>query len=239
MPVLSTRAPFIAKPQRGEAGRYIMNSFIEHTGKIAVLDRANIDTDQIIPKDYLKSIKKTGYGEHLFQDWRYLENGQPNPEFELNQKRFEGASILVAGNNFGCGSSREHAVWAVLQAGFRVVIAPKKVLGQNIIPAFADIFRNNSVKNGLFLIELTDSEANELMALVNAHEGLQATIDLPAQKIILQFANGSQAEGEKEFAFQIDPMVKQHFLEGLDEIGQTLKYQNEIGRFEKKHDVQI
>lgn len=216
-----------------------MNAFTEHTGKIAVLYRGNIDTDQIIPKDFLKSIKKTGFGPHLFSDWRYGENGNPNPEFELNQPRYRQASILVTGNNFGCGSSREHAVWAILQAGFRVIIAPKKISENNIIPAFADIFRNNSVKNGLLLIELTETEVAELINLVTAHEGLQATIDLPAQKIILQFANSPQAEGEKEFCFQIDPTVKQHFLEGLDEIGQTLKYEHDITRFEKKHDVQI
>ncbi|MBI2340648.1 MAG: 3-isopropylmalate dehydratase small subunit [Deltaproteobacteria bacterium] len=216
-----------------------MNSFTQHTGKIAVLNRANIDTDQIISKEFLKSIKKTGFGEHLFHDWRHKEDGRLNPDFELNQPRFKGASILIAGNNFGCGSSREHAVWAVLQYGFRVVIAPQKISGGQIIPGFADIFKNNSVKNGLLTIELKEEEVNELIQLVDAHEGLKATVDLPAQKIILQFANGHQAEGEREFSFQIDSGVKQHFLEGLDEIGRSLKYDKKIGEFEKKHNTQM
>ncbi|MBI4411049.1 MAG: 3-isopropylmalate dehydratase small subunit [Deltaproteobacteria bacterium] len=216
-----------------------MKAFTEHTGKIAVLNRANIDTDQIIAKDFLKSIKKTGFGEHLFHDWRTKDDGRLNPDFELNQPRFKGASILIAGNNFGCGSSREHAVWAVLQAGFHVVIAPKKKINNDVIPGFADIFRNNSTKNGLLTLELKEEQVNELIHLVEAHEGLKATVDLPAQKIILQFTNGYQAEGEREFSFEIDPGVKQHFLEGLDEIGRTLKYDKKIAQFEKTHSAQM
>ncbi len=212
-----------------------MNSFTEHTGLIAVLNRNNVDTDQIIPKDFLKSIKKTGYGEHLFEDWRYSENGKINSDFELNQPRFKGASILVTGNNFGCGSSREHAVWAVVQYGIAVVIAPRK----ESIPGFADIFRNNSTKNGLLLIELKEDEVAQLIKMVEAHEGLKATVDLPAQKIILQFSDQHLAEGEREFSFQINAGVKQHFLEGLDEIGRTLKYENDITAFEKTHSAQM
>ena len=216
-----------------------MLAFTEHTGKIAVLNRANIDTDQIIPKDFLKSIKRTGYGEHLFEDWRYRDDGKPNPDFELNQPRFQGASILIVGNNFGCGSSREHAVWAVVQYGFHAIIAPRKKLGNTVIPGFADIFRVNSAKNGLLTVELKEDQVSELIRLVSAHEGLKATIDLPAQKIILQFTNGHQAEGEREFLFDIDPGTKRHFLEGLDEIAQTLKYEKEIKKFEKTHSVQM
>lgn len=216
-----------------------MNSFKEHTGLIAVLNRNNVDTDQIIPKDFLKSIKKTGYGEHLFEDWRYSEGGKINPNFELNQPRFKGASILVTGNNFGCGSSREHAVWAVVQYGLRVVIAPKKESSNGVLPGFADIFRNNSTKNGLLLIELKEEEVAQLIKMVEAHGGLKATVDLPAQKIILQFSDQHLAEGEREFSFQIDAGVKQHFLEGLDEIGRTLKYKNDITAFEKTHSAQI
>lgn len=212
-----------------------MQSFTQHTGKIAVLNRGNIDTDQIIPKDFLKSIKKTGYGEHLFQDWRYLDNGKPNPRFELNGPRYEGASMLVAGNNFGCGSSREHAVWAILQAGFRVVIAPRKETDQASTPAFADIFKSNSAKNGLLLIELDEESTMELMDTLEAHEDLQATVDLPAQKIILHFGESSLSDGEKEFSFIIDPDLKKHFLEGCDEIARTLKYEKEIALFEKNH----
>lgn len=216
-----------------------MQSFREHTGKIAVLNRANIDTDQIISKEFLKSIKKTGFGEHLFHDWRHKDDGSLNPDFELNQARFKNTSILIAGNNFGCGSSREHAVWAVLQYGFRVVIAPRKRSGQSVIPGFADIFRNNSVKNGLLTVELEENQVNELIKLVEAHEGLRATVDIPSQKIILQFANSHLAEGEREFSFDIDPGVKQHFLEGLDEIGRTLKYEAQIVQFEKTHSAQM
>lgn len=207
-----------------------MEQFTTHTGLIAVLNRGNIDTDQLIPKDFLKSIKRTGYGEHLFDDWRYLPDGKENPDFELNAPRYKNASILVTGNNFGCGSSREHAVWAVVQAGYRVVIAPKKETGTGIIPGFADIFRNNSMKNGLLTIEVKEEQAGEMIALIQAHVGLKATVDLLGQKITL---------GEKVFSFDIEAGIKQHFLEGLDEIGQSLKYDSDISSFEKTHSVQI
>ena len=152
-----------------------MEAFKSHRGLLATLDRANVDTDQIIPKQFLKSIARTGFGEALFHDWRYLADGKPNPQFELNQSRFQGASILVARNNFGCGSSREHAVWAIQQYGFKTVIAP----------AFADIFRNNSTKNGLLTVELEEAEVEEIFQMVGRYAGLEATVNLEEQRLTL------------------------------------------------------
>jgi 3-isopropylmalate/(R)-2-methylmalate dehydratase small subunit len=143
-----------------------MDPFVSHRGIIATLDRSNVDTDAIIPKQFLKSIKRTGFGPSLFFDWRYLPDGKDNPAFELNAPRFKGASILVARNNFGCGSSREHAVWAVAQYGFRAVVAPRREVGGEIVPGFADIFRNNCVKNGVLTIELSEAEVEEIFQLV-------------------------------------------------------------------------
>lgn len=208
-----------------------MEPFKTHTGLVAVLNRGNIDTDQIIPKDFLKSIKRTGYGEHLFDDWRYLANGQPNPEFELNAPKYKGASILVTGTNFGCGSSREHAVWAVVQAGYKVVIAPQKKSENGIIPGFADIFRNNCGKNGLLTIEMSQEEVDTIVAADLQANTLQATINLQDQKIVLSSG--------KEFFFEIDAGLKNHFLEGLDEIGSTLKYAEDISKFEASHNTQL
>ena len=207
-----------------------MQSFKTHTGKIAVINRANIDTDQIIAKQFLKSIKRTGYGESLFFDWRYLPDGKDNPTFELNTPRFKNSTILVAGNNFGCGSSREHAVWAVVQYGFQVVIAPK--LGD--IPAFADIFYNNSTKNGLLCITLGEKEVQEIMQAVEAEEGLAATVNLENQQIILH-----SKRAEKTFSFEIDTAVKTHLLRGLDDIGLSLQHEADITTFEKNYDPQI
>ncbi len=206
-----------------------MQSFKSHRGKIATLDRANVDTDQIIAKQFLKSIKRTGYGENLFFDWRYLADGSPNPDFELNQPKFKGATILVTRNNFGCGSSREHAVWAVTQYGFRAVIAPK--LGD--IPAFADIYYNNSVKNGLLNISLGEKEVEEIFQSVASHEGLEASIDLQEQRLILHLPQAIS------FHFEMDAAVKDHLIQGLDEIGLTLKHENKITQFEKTHSAQI
>src|SRR3989338_1077257 len=135
-----------------------MEAFKSHRGIIATLDRSNVDTDQIIPKQFLKSIKRTGFEHNLFYDWRFLPDGKPNPAFELNQDSFKNASILVTRNNFGCGSSREHAVWAIQQYGFKAVIAPWKEINGSRIPAFADIFRSNSTKNGLLTVELKEAE---------------------------------------------------------------------------------
>lgn len=206
-----------------------MQPFSKHRGLIATLDRANVDTDQIIPKQFLKSIKRTGYGENLFHDWRYRVDGSPNPDFELNQPSFKGATILVTRNNFGCGSSREHAVWALMEYGFKVVIAPKK----GAVPAFADIFRNNSLKNGLLTAELQESEVSEIFQMVGRYEGLQATVDLPEQRVVLHLPE------EIAFHFEIDPAIKEKLAKGLDEIGLTLSHEKEISLFEKRHDSQM
>lgn len=200
-----------------------MEPFTSHRGLIATLDRANVDTDQIIPKQFLKSIKRTGYGESLFFDWRYLPNGHSDPNFELNAACFKEASILVTRNNFGCGSSREHAVWALKQYGFKAVIAPRK----KDIPAFADIFRNNSVKNGLLTIELEESEVEEIFQMAARQAGLEATINLEEQRVTLHLPE------EISFHFEIDRMVKEYLIRGLDEIGLTLKKEALIARFEK------
>lgn len=210
-----------------------MEAFTIHRGIIATLDRANVDTDAIIPKQFLKSIKRTGFGESLFFDWRYLVDGKPNPEFELNAPRFRGASILVTRNNFGCGSSREHAVWAVAQYGFRAIIAPRKDIGGASVPGFADIFRNNCVKNGVLTIELSDAEVEDIFQLVARFPGLETTINLPEQRIVLHL------DEEVSFHFDVTPVVKNHLLHGLDDIGLTLAHADAITAFEKTHDVQM
>ena len=199
-----------------------MEPFIEHTGLVATLDRANVDTDAIIPKQFLKSIKRTGYGPNAFFDWRYLPDGGLDMQFELNQPRFQGRSILVTRNNFGCGSSREHAVWALVQDGYRVVIAPWKESDGKQLPAFADIFKNNTTKNGMLVIELSEADVNELFGLVAEHTGLTATVDLPAQRVVLQ------TPSPRVFDFEIDGGTKVQLLEGLDEIDLTLRYEADI-----------
>jgi 3-isopropylmalate/(R)-2-methylmalate dehydratase small subunit len=209
-----------------------MTPFQSHRGRLAVLDRANVDTDQIIPKQFLKAIGRTGFGEHLFHDWRYGADGAPDPDFALNQPRFAGASILVARNNFGCGSSREHAVWAIQQAGFQVVIAPWQERGGSRVPAFADIFRNNSMKNALLTVELAEPEAEEIVQMVDRYEGLEATVDLDRQRVTLHLAE------EIAFHFEIDPAVKSRLLHGLDDIGLTLRHADAIQAFESRHDPQ-
>ena len=190
------------------------------------MDRANVDTDQIIPKQFLKSIKRTGFGDHLFDAWRFLDEGdigmrlgdrQPNPEFVLNQPRYRGAAILLARENFGCGSSREHAVWALLEYGFRVVIAP----------GFADIFFNNCFKNGLLPIALDGSEVDRLFDLVAREEALALTVELAGQRIVLP--------GGESLHFDIDPMRKHKMLEGLDDIGLTLAHAEQIRQFERDY----
>jgi 3-isopropylmalate/(R)-2-methylmalate dehydratase small subunit len=207
-----------------------LNSFTTHTGIVATLNRANVDTDAIIPKQFLKSIKRTGYGPNAFYDWRYTSAGKPNSDFELNQPRFEGRSILVTRNNFGCGSSREHAVWALIQDGYRVIIAPWKEADGKHLPAFADIFRINATKNGLLVIELSEDQVNEIFDLVEAHAGLQAVVDLVGQQIRFPVAP------EKAFGFDIEDDAKEQLLEGLDDIDQTLMHEADISRFEKNHD---
>ena len=209
-----------------------MGAFKSHRGLVATLDRANVDTDQIIPKQFLKSIKRTGFGEQLFHDWRYRADGAPNPDFELNAPRFRWASILVTRNNFGCGSSREHAVWAIQQYGFRAVIAPRAERGGVVVPAFADIFRNNSMKNGLLTVELSEAEVEEIFQMVGRYPGLEATVDLQHQRVMLHLPE------EIAFHFAIDTAMKEHLLNGLDEIGLTLKHEAAITAFEARHDAQ-
>lgn len=198
-----------------------------------MLDRANVDTDQIIPKQFLKSIARTGFGKHLFHDWRYLPDGRPNPEFPLNAPRFKNASILVVRNNFGCGSSREHAVWAIQQDGFQVVIAPWQQHGESRVPAFADIFRNNSAKNALLTVELSEPEVEEIFQMVERFPGLEATIDLDHQRVTLHLPE------EISFHFEIDPAIKERLIHGLDDIGLTLKHEAAIRAFEARHDPQL
>ena len=201
-----------------------MKAFRVETGLVAPMDRANVDTDQIIPKQFLKSIRRTGFGDHLFDAWRFQDEGdvgvrlqdrQPNPEFVLNLPRYAGASVLLARDNFGCGSSREHAVWALLEYGFRAVIAP----------GFADIFFNNCFKNGLLPVVLEENKVHRLFGLVERNEGLELTVDLPSQQIVLA--------GAETLGFNIDPMRKQKMLEGLDDIGLTLAHAAEIRGFER------
>ena len=207
-----------------------MEPFTSHTGIIATLNRANIDTDAIIPKQFLKSIKRTGYGPSAFFDWRYTADGQPNPEFELNQSDFEGRSILVTRNNFGCGSSREHAVWALYQDGYRVVIAPWKEINGQRVAAFADIFRINATKNGMLVVELSEDEVNAIFEMVRANPGLRAAVDLEKQRVEIQ-GNASAV-----FQFDIDPGAKEQLLKGLDDIDQTLQFEADITRFEEAYD---
>ena len=207
-----------------------MKQFTTHKGTVAILYRGNIDTDQIIPKQHLKSIKKTGFDEGLFSDWRFLEDGSDNPDFELNQPQYIDATILLVGNNFGCGSSREHAVWAILQSGYHAIIAPFKEKDSGRIHAFADIFKNNSVKNGLLLIELPEKDVLELKEAVEKEPHLEMDIDLEKQTVIL---------GNLTKSFNIDSAAKERLLKGFDDIGISLQYEDEIGAFEKNHDVQL
>jgi len=209
------------------------NAFKSYRGILAVLDRANVDTDQIIPKQFLKSIKRTGFGENLFYDWARLPDGSPNPDFSLNQPRFKDASILVTRNNFGCGSSREHAVWAVLQAGFRTVIAPWRETGEGRSPAFADIFAGNAVKNGLLTIALSEVEVGEIIRFVERFPGLEATVNLDEQRVVLHL------DEEEAFQFDIDPAVKDHLVRGLDEIALTLEHASAIETYEREHSLEL
>ena len=202
-----------------------MEPFRIHTGLVAPMDRENVDTDAIIPKQFLKSIKRTGFGENLFDEWRYLDPGvpgadpatrRPNPDFVLNQPRFRGASILLARKNFGCGSSREHAPWALQQYGFKAIIAP----------SFADIFYNNCFKNGLLPIVLTELEVDHLFHEVAANVGYKLTIDLPAQVV--------RTPGGKVMGFDVEPSRKENLVNGLDEIGLTLRHADEIREYEER-----
>jgi len=207
-----------------------MKAFKKHTGIVATLNRSNVDTDAIIPKQFLKSISRTGYGPNAFFDWRYKPDGSLDENFELNHPRFEGRSILVTRNNFGCGSSREHAVWALAQDGYAVIIAPWKEINAERVNAFADIFRTNATKNGLLVVELSEAEVDVIFRHVEANEGLQATVDLAQQQVELQ-------SGDKTvFNFSIEPGDKEQLISGLDDIDLTLQFESDITRFEKKHD---
>jgi len=210
-----------------------MKAFTKERGIVATLNRANVDTDQIIPKQYLKSIKRTGFDEGLFCDWSHRADGSPNPDFELNQPRFNGARILVVRNNFGCGSSREHAVWAIVQAGFSVVIAPRRDRNGSSVPAFADIFANNAMKNGLLTVELSENDVDRIFSAVGGHEGLEASVDLEPQTITL---HGTE---ELVVAFDIDPSKKSYLLRGLDDIALTFEHEDQIAQFENRHDMQM
>jgi 3-isopropylmalate/(R)-2-methylmalate dehydratase small subunit len=194
-----------------------MQRFQKHTGLVAPLDRANVDTDQIIPKQFLKRIERTGFGEFLFYDWRYLPDGQPNPSFVLNEPRYQGASILVADKNFGCGSSREHAPWALGEFGFRVIVAP----------SFADIFANNCFKNGMLPIALKDEQVREIMTRARAREGYELTVDLERQTI-------EDAQG-LSILFVVGEFQRYCLLEGLDDIGLTLRHEDAIRAYELSH----
>ena len=210
-----------------------MKPFKTHRGIIAPLDRSNVDTDQIIPKQFLKSIARTGFGPQLFYDWRYLPDGKPNPDFSLNKPRYKGASILVTRNNFGCGSSREHAVWAIVQDGFEVIVAPWRTNGNEQIPAFADIFRNNSFKNSLLTIELSETEVEKIFQMVERFPGLEATADVDEQRLTLHLPE------EISFHFELDKTVKERLIHGLDDIGTSLKHEKEIAAYEKTHHSQM
>lgn len=202
-----------------------MQAFTKHMGIVAPMDRPNVDTDAIIPKQYLKSIKRTGFGPTLFDDWRYLEPGEPgqdhsqrevNPDFILNQKPYDQATILIARENFGCGSSREHAVWALADFGFRAVIAP----------SFADIFFNNSFKNGLLPIVLKEKHIDLLFDKVHEQSGYQLTIDLQEQRI--------SGDDFKSMNFEIDAFRKHCMVNGLDDIALTLEHADQIRKYEEQ-----
>lgn len=203
-----------------------MEPFTRHTGLVAPLDRSNVDTDAIIPKQFLKSVKRTGFGPYLFDEWRYLDHGEPgmdctnrprNPDFVLNQPRYQGASVLLTRENFGCGSSREHAPWALQDYGFRAIVAP----------SFADIFYSNCFKNGILPVVLRAETVDRLFQAVYASEGYQLTIDLQGQQVVTP-------DGEA-YAFEVDPFRKRMLLEGLDEVGVTLEEQSEaIAAYEER-----
>lgn len=193
-----------------------MQSFTVHTGIVAALPRVNVDTDQIIPKQFLKRIERTGFGKHLFHDWRYLPDGAPDPAFELNAPHAQGASILVAGSNFGCGSSREHAPWALDDYGFRAVVAP----------SFADIFYNNCCQNGLLPVRLDEGAVRTLLARAGRGVPFELTVDL--RNRLVAGPDGFHA------TFDMDPYRRQMLLDGLDEIGQTLRQELRIAAHERR-----
>jgi 3-isopropylmalate/(R)-2-methylmalate dehydratase small subunit len=195
-----------------------MKAFTKHTGLVVAMNRANVDTDQIIPKQFLKRIERSGFEDYLFFDWRYFDDGKPNPEFELNLPEAKGASILLARRNFGCGSSREHAVWAIENFGIRSVIAP----------SFADIFYNNCFKNGVLPVKLTEEEVENLFKRA-AKTGYQLTVDL--ENCVVSDASGLS------IPFQVEPSRRHNLLNGLDDIGLTLQNAARIDAYEKAHGI--
>ena len=196
-----------------------MQPFRKHTGEVVPLDRVNVDTDQIIPKQFLKRIERTGFGEFLFYDWRFAEDGTKKSDFVLHQPRYANATILVAGKNFGCGSSREHAVWALADYGFRVIIAS----------SFADIFANNGLKNGLLTVTLTEGQVTEIMRRASDMANYRLSIDL--EKLSVEDGQGFSA------TFEMDDFARHCLLNGLDDIGLTLQHESEIAAYEAKHPV--
>ena len=200
-----------------------MKKFVQHTGLVATMDRSNVDTDQIIPKQFLKRIERTGFEDYLFYDWRYLDDGSLDPAFELNRPEAKGASILLARRNFGCGSSREHAVWALDNYGFRVVIAP----------SFADIFFNNCFKNGVLPIALSEEEVDRLFANATRSDSprYELTVDLESQRI-------TDDEG-LELSFSIDAFRRSNLLQGLDDIARTLGMSDKIAHYEQQHEARL
>ena len=193
-----------------------MQPFTQHTGLVAPLDRINVDTDQIVPKQFLKALTREGFGRVLFYDWRYLEGEKPNPEFVLNAPRYRGASVLLARANFGCGSSREHAPWAILDYGFRALVAP----------SYADIFYNNCFKNGILPVTLPGAQMDELFRRTLATVGYQLRVDLETQTV--------SDDSGLELDFSIDPYRRDYLLEGLDDIGLTLRLADRIADYERR-----
>lgn len=198
-----------------------MEPYVKHESIAALMDRSNVDTDQIVPKQFLKEVARSGFGKHLFFDWRYLPDGSPNPEFELNKSAFKGARILVAGDNFGCGSSREHAPWAIADYGINTIIST----------SYADIFYNNCFKNGILPIVVTRPELDRLMDEIRHNEGVKFMVDL--EKQIVTTPAGTR------ISFQIDGFRKDTMLKGLDDIGLTLQHVDKIGMFEQRQKQQL
>ena len=194
-----------------------MEPYKKHESIAALMNRGNVDTDQIIPKQFLKKVERSGFGAHLFHDWRFNDDGSDNPGFELNKPAFKGAKILVAGDNFGCGSSREHAPWAIADYGFNTIIST----------SFADIFYNNCVKNGILAIKTDMSQLDKLMKEIASNEGVRFTVDLENQRVSTPAGN--------DFSFEIDPFRKENLLNGLDDIGLTLKHADKIDEYERRH----
>lgn len=198
-----------------------MEAFKQHTGIVAPVDRVNVDTDAIIPKQFLKRIERTGFGQFLFYEWRFDESGAVNPNFEPNKPRYQGASVLISRANFGCGSSREHAPWAILDYGFKVVIAP----------SYADIFYNNCFKNGILPIKLSEEQVEELFQRTAKHEGYKLHVDLENKKITDDYG--------LSYGFELDEHRRQFLLLGLDDIGLTLQHADAISAYEAKHAARL